>query len=224
MMLAPVSQQLADFVWLNTSNETQTLSLSNFPLADSMFMVSPYQVHTRGSDSYGSKLLYDSLIWADESYWVSYKPNGEIMMEPIGNIMQSSSKKNAQSIASFGQIVNLLSANIRMEKGNLYFETTFLVDYSAAEGVAIFVHIVDASGQILAQADGDSLGGMIPSQAWRKGNTVTDIRTIPLNQITDINSVQLLFGFYNRWDGTRLPAVSSTDLEIQNDAVSIPIP
>jgi hypothetical protein len=42
----------------------------------------------------------------------------------------------------------------------------------------IFVHVRDAEGNLVAQADGPALGGMIPAWIWQPGDRVYDIRRV----------------------------------------------
>jgi hypothetical protein len=44
----------------------------------------------------------------------------------------------------------------------------------------IFFHVVDASGHLVAQADGPALGGMVPLWLWQAGDRVYDVRHILL--------------------------------------------
>lgn len=44
----------------------------------------------------------------------------------------------------------------------------------------IFVHVRDADGELVAQADGPALGGMVPIWVWRAGDRVHDVRHVYL--------------------------------------------
>ncbi|MDX1615201.1 MAG: hypothetical protein R3300_12885 [Candidatus Promineifilaceae bacterium] len=224
MMLAPVSQRLADFVWLATGQETETRSLSAFPLAADMLDHSPYRVFTRGSDAYGTELLYESILWADQVQSVRYGRQGEVKMNPVGNISRPpESQLETDQLASFGEHAALIDSDVWLEDDTVQVRSTFLVGDPTAEHVTLFFHIVDASGQIVAQSDGDSLGGLIPLRAWRRGNIVTDRRKIPLNQTDDTISWYLRLGLYDRLDGARLPVYSNRGFEIQDNAVVVPV-
>ncbi|MFQ5408941.1 MAG: hypothetical protein ACE5FI_11060, partial [Anaerolineales bacterium] len=54
MLLAPVSQNLADFISFSTGVPTETESLSDFQLLAAQVDASPYQVNTRGVDAFAS--------------------------------------------------------------------------------------------------------------------------------------------------------------------------
>jgi hypothetical protein len=42
----------------------------------------------------------------------------------------------------------------------------------------IFVHVFDANGELVMQADGPALGGMVPPWIWQPGDRIHDVRTI----------------------------------------------
>ncbi|HEX6511714.1 MAG TPA: hypothetical protein VF157_05410, partial [Chloroflexota bacterium] len=43
----------------------------------------------------------------------------------------------------------------------------------------VFVHVLNASGQLVAQADGQPAGGDFPTSAWRSGDVVVDRHRLP---------------------------------------------
>lgn len=45
----------------------------------------------------------------------------------------------------------------------------------------IFVHVRDADGNLVTQADGPALGGMVPAWIWQSGDRIHDIRRISPN-------------------------------------------
>ena len=44
----------------------------------------------------------------------------------------------------------------------------------------VFVHVVGAEGEVLTQADGASLAGLVPLRRWEAGDRVVDVRTFRL--------------------------------------------
>ncbi|MCW5861373.1 MAG: hypothetical protein KIS63_23960, partial [Caldilineales bacterium] len=44
----------------------------------------------------------------------------------------------------------------------------------------VFVHLLDGSGQVIAQHDGDPVGGYTPTTRWRRGEIIADTHRIPL--------------------------------------------
>ena len=82
------------------------------------------------------------------------------------------------------------------------------VDYT------VFIHALDAQGQIIAQADHQPLGGLYPTRAWRVGQTIRE--TVQVNSASSITKLRI--GLYDAKSGKRLPQSNSGD-----DAVEISV-
>jgi hypothetical protein len=65
----------------------------------------------------------------------------------------------------------------------------------------IFVHVRDAGGNVVTQADGPALGGMAPPWLWRSGDRIYDVRHIFLEGSAPHT---VLVGLFN--EEGRLPA------------------
>lgn len=72
------------------------------------------------------------------------------------------------------------------------------------EGYTVFVHLVDADGQTLAQADGQPMGGEFPMDYWRAGDVVQDARRLALPPVGG-DALGVNLGFYHMEGGQRLP-------------------
>jgi hypothetical protein len=77
------------------------------------------------------------------------------------------------------------------------------VDYTT------FVHVLDAAGAKVAQADGPPLDGRYPSTAWQPGQIIADRRQIALPGGVDTAGVRVAIGLYTLADGARAPVVSA---------------
>jgi hypothetical protein len=80
----------------------------------------------------------------------------------------------------------------------------------------VFVHVVDASRNLVTQADGPALGGMVPLSVLRPGDRVTDVRHLALPR--DGGPYTVLVGVYNA--AGRLPAFTNGD-RAPDDAVPV---
>ncbi len=72
---------------------------------------------------------------------------------------------------------------------------------SSAVDAKIFVHVRDAGGNMVAQADGPAVGGMVPPWLWRSGDRIYDVRHIFLESSAP-HTIQV--GLFN--EEGRLPA------------------
>ena len=116
--------------------------------------------------------------------------------------------------ANFGDQINLLGfeAPDRVSPGaefdvKLYWETVRPpeVDIVPSEwpsrgyGV-VFVHLLDANGQLGASHDGPPMGGRYPTEAWLPGDVIPDVHTIALDPGVPAGTYRLMVGMY-QWPG-----------------------
>lgn len=71
----------------------------------------------------------------------------------------------------------------------------------------VFVHLVDAQDQIVAQGDGPPLNGFRTTASWRPNEAFVDEHRILVPPEVAPGTYRLWVGFYNRDTGERLPAV-----------------
>lgn len=82
----------------------------------------------------------------------------------------------------------------------------------------VFVHLLDAHGQLAAQADAEPLGGFRPTDGWQPGETLLDRYGILLPPDLPVGTYTLVAGMY-RFSGERLPVVA--DDAPAGDAVTL---
>jgi hypothetical protein len=70
-----------------------------------------------------------------------------------------------------------------------------------SEDFTVFVHLLDANGQVVGQMDGQPLQGNYPTSWWSPGELIIDRRAAPLKVP---GSYRLLVGWYRLSDGSRL--------------------
>lgn len=116
---------------------------------------------------------------------------------------------------TFGEQITLLGydrAGETAQPGQLTFywraEMIPTADYT------VFVHILDAPGQRVAQVDGPPAGGIYPTSLWNAGEIIRDVR--PLPELPPGNYT-VKVGLYRLDSGARLPLPGSPD-----DAVTLP--
>jgi len=227
MLLAPVSQDLSDFVRFATSVQMETESLSDFPLLAAMAGASPYRVNTRGPDAHATEVLYEKILWADEVYWTDYHPNGAMTLRAVGDV--SEAQPATEAAGRFGETAEVLRAETNWD-GNVLRLTLRWRSLSPARPTdTIFIHVFNADGELVGQGDGDSLNGLLPPGAWRPGDVIVDRRTIvSAAPLSPEEHYRLTVGMYDRATGERYPAFEADggqapdgELEVSpNEAVS----
>jgi len=78
----------------------------------------------------------------------------------------------------------------------------------------VFVHSLDASGQLGGQADAPPLGNRYPTSAWLPGEIVQDIRLAPAGHAYRV-------GLYDLTTGDRVPVSAPDGTRMPDDAVTI---
>jgi 4-amino-4-deoxy-L-arabinose transferase-like glycosyltransferase len=86
----------------------------------------------------------------------------------------------------------------------------------------VFVHLLDASGQLLAQGDGVPRSGSFPTSWWPAGTIVPDRHHLPGEfSCADLRQFTLLVGFYNPTTAERLPVHDDAGKPLPNHAVAL---
>jgi hypothetical protein len=73
---------------------------------------------------------------------------------------------------------------------------------------SVFVHLLDTSGQVVAQADGFAWDGAAPTSAWPVGRSLTDRRRLG---VPGMGPYRLRIGLYRLDGGQRLEVVGGGD-------------
>ena len=85
----------------------------------------------------------------------------------------------------------------------------------------VFVHLVDGSGELIAQSDSPPQAGVYPTSIWDVGERVVDERSLTVAGDTAPGDYLLLVGLYDPETGTRLPAYDQGGQRYANDAVEL---
>jgi len=112
--------------------------------------------------------------------------------------------------AVLGQIIELLGYDLA-QQDNLLVLTLYWQSLAATpQDYDLFIHVLDAQGQIVAQADGQPLNGLAATHLWQPGDIVQTRHPLLLPPESDVGDYTLQTGMYLRETGERLPAVGET--------------
>jgi hypothetical protein len=89
---------------------------------------------------------------------------------------------------------------------------------SPGEDYVVFVHLLDADGQLVSSHDGPPMGGRYPTGAWLPGDTIPDTHTLAINPALPPGTYRLNVGMYRRPSLERL-TVQDAQGEEQPDRV-----
>ena len=116
-----------------------------------------------------------------------------------------------------GSSIELLDAWLVPTDGAIEVNTVWQAE-DASPQTTLFVHLVDGAGNLVAQADGDPLGGSYPLDQWQNGAHVMDTRSI---EIEDAAGLAVRVGLYDRLSGERLQAVNKSGEPYADNALPV---
>jgi hypothetical protein len=126
--------------------------------------------------------------------------------------------------ARFGDVAQL-SGIWFAPRGDLHLVLVWrsLADHPQ-EPLKVFVHLVNANGDLVAQSDGVPVNWTRPIETWQRGEQLFDAHTLsfPLDQRQA--GLHLKVGLYNPDTNTRLPVIDQTGAPMPGDALSLPVP
>ncbi|MBZ0300363.1 MAG: hypothetical protein K8J31_11500 [Anaerolineae bacterium] len=118
----------------------------------------------------------------------------------------------------FGESITLEHYTLEVHEDALDLTLYWQTEAPLAENDQVFVHVLDADGQIIAQDDSAPAQGRYPTGQWRSGVIIADAHHIPLEAASDVAAVRI--GLYHLPEGTRLP-ITDADGQPQGDSVTI---
>ncbi len=118
-----------------------------------------------------------------------------------------------------GDSITLLDAHIERDNDGPSLSLTWQAEATPPEAYTTFVHVLDAEGKLIGQADGPPLGGDYPTDWWSPGETVVDTRPLSLPPEAD----RVTIGLYRLSDETRLPIMNGMGQRLPNDEIVLPV-
>lgn len=121
--------------------------------------------------------------------------------------------------ANFGPFATLAGADIEPRETavdlTLYWQTQAEFD----NNYLLFMHLVDAQGNIAAQIDQIPVNGLRPTGGWRPGEVLIDTYQLPLPPELDPGTYQINIGFYLPDTAVRLPVSQNETPQPDNQLV-----
>jgi len=111
--------------------------------------------------------------------WLTRYSDGRFDLRYVGRIAPNAAPLPDEPLVWFegGTIIESTSVQ-EIKEGHWAVTITWLAP-GPVQG-KIFVHIRDAAQNLIAQADGPALGGMVPPWIWQSGDRIEDVRHIIL--------------------------------------------
>lgn len=218
LVLAPIVQDLGDFARVSAALGAADHSLAVFLTGVAEREQWPYAVNMRGENTAPENVLAAALA-SEAVYLTDYLPGGELRLRWVGGatwLPADSSPARVQ--ASFGRGD---SPALQLEASTIAQSTLTLQwrSHQPLPDTTIFVHVLQ-EGVLVASADGDALGGMVPLWVWQANTAITDVRSLA-DLALPAGAYQIFVGLYNRQTGAREPAFDAAGQRWPEDAVPI---
>jgi hypothetical protein len=123
--------------------------------------------------------------------------------------------------ATFGGQILLLGHQVEGSGNEVVLNLWWYSHQVPQDDITIFLHVYDAGGQLVAQADGYPLLGLYPPTTWQPGDMVRDIRYLSLPEGSSLEGHRIVVGWYDKATVDRLPTVDQADLPAPNNAIQL---
>jgi hypothetical protein len=231
--LQPIAKNYSAFVRLYGRNGAEVFLLDTYP-GGGMYQTTLWQPGQIIADQYQLRIadtptntqIMPSVIRLDVGFWDfetkqflnTYDATGNAtgrQRYPAGALAITGAPPTTHnpsltqayvSDTQMSQISNTLTVSLTWK-----VTTDFTNDYT------VFMHLFDAQGNKVSQADGPASNDDFSTRWWRKGDTVIDPHTFSLPPNLAPGQYTLKYGLYQPSDGARMPAFDATGQPI-NDA------
>jgi hypothetical protein len=127
-----------------------------------------------------------------------------------------------QPLAHFGRHITLwqsIYSSTNQHTLTLYWQTNQPVD----QNYSIFIHLLDADSNLLAQADGAPYAGLYPLTHWQPGQIITDARQFASLLPHPADLAAIAIGIYNPATGERLAATDANNQPLPHNSFVMPV-
>ncbi|MBK8903833.1 MAG: glycosyltransferase family 39 protein [Anaerolineaceae bacterium] len=192
-------------------------------------MVQPHRLELP-TDTPAPSLYWFDVILFDENRQVRLPATwlGQALAEdvvrlgPTAVLARETAVPTQRARYNFGQQIQLNGYSLAVDGTGL--DVTLFWEALAPPAVdwTVFVHLLDASGQLVAQGDGVPRDGQFPTSWWPAGTVVPDTHHLPGEfSCVALSQFTLLVGFYNPSTAERLPVHDENEQPLPNHAVEL---
>lgn len=111
--------------------------------------------------------------------------------------------------ARFGDLATLLGATVRREGGVTEVRLLWQAEREVERELVVFVHLLDETGRIIAQADGPPAGGAAPTGRWTPGLRFDDVHRLPSD-----TPGRIMIGLYDPATLARVPTNGGDSVQV----------
>lgn len=124
---------------------------------------------------------------------------------------------------NFGSQMRLFGYDVPTEISDSKFAIALYWQALEPDGqnYTVFMHLVDAQGNLVAQADSPPQNGRYPTTILEPGEQILDTHLFTLPEGLPGGKYQILIGVYHPETGLRLPAINMSGERLSNDAAPL---
>jgi hypothetical protein len=239
--LKPMDTNYSAFIRLYGRDDTEAFLLDTYP-GGGMWQTTRWQVGDIVADRYRLRIadtitnaeLMPGTLWLDVGFWnfetkqflntfdLSGKPTGR-QRYAAGALASRNPVELPAAPEPYLSQAKPAESIVAQNGNHLTLTITWTVTADFSEDYTIFVHLFNASGVKLAQADGPAANNTFSSRWWRKGDTVVDPHTFELPAGMPAGDYTIKYGLYRPSDGARMPAFTSDGQPIGDAALTQPV-
>ncbi len=217
--LAPFDDKFPLQRWTVGKTLTQTLTLPLSPeIRPGLYDLQIGLYHIRD----GEPLRFTSA--AGESDDVMSLGSIKIIQSLISNHQLSSATPLDARIGDFARLYGYrLIKQSPIRRGDAFrVELYWQAEQRAPTDYTVFVQLLDARGNLIAQRDSAPRGGTYPTSIWDAGEVIADSYTLTVPPDADAGAYQLIVGMYHWQTLQRLP-VTDAEYRALGDHVILPV-
>ncbi|MCL4504753.1 MAG: hypothetical protein M1434_05415 [Chloroflexi bacterium] len=240
--LKPMNTNYSAFIRLYGRSDAQVFLLDTYP-GGGMWQTTRWQPGDIVVDRYRLRVpatltntsLMPTALWLDAGYWnldtKQFLPTYDGAGNPSGRqryeagAMAQRPGGAAPTEPPGPHLSNAIPAvtDMAQQDGKLMVTLTWRVTAGFNEDYTVFMHLFDARGVKVAQADGRAKNGNFSTRWWLAGDVVTDTHTFELPKGLPAGAYTIKFGLYRPGDGARMPAFDAQRQPINDAAITQPV-
>ncbi len=150
-------------------------------------------------------------------------PAGTQVIPGTTVLLQVSSGRSLTINATLGDVARLLTAEA--DRGSLRPGETLHITFRwqalrpVQNRYSVFVHLVNASGQIVTQDDSEPARGSRPTTTWTAGEVISDAHVLTVPADAAPGEYRVLVGLYLPEANVRVPVVQSGRADSEGNAL-----
>lgn len=130
-------------------------------------------------------------------------PDGTTVTPYVGRLVINGEAVNADAATCFGEGIGLQTPQLTLSQDTAELCLSWIARGTTAADLQVFVHVVDADGNLLTQADHTPRAGQYPTDVWVAGELIEDCVSFALPEAEDW---QIQLGLYDLASALRVPA------------------